>query len=391
MTCDIDAHGALPDNAGMSHHPAHRSPPVPAGAWGMVRDVARSFAISLQLLPAPVRWPVALAYLLARASDSVADAVVVDAPTECQNDRRLLALDELQEALHAATLGVVSPELPHVQNLLPHIPLTERRLLATLPTWLDALHRLPVADQQLINGVCGHIFAGQRLDLQRFAMAGAGARTVQALTDLAELDDYTYQVAGCVGPFWTHICEAHLPDWRRADLDQMVRASLAYGQALQLLNILRDTPSDLALGRCYWPHTELSAMAINPDQLAAAVQSQDVSTLQHMQSLMTAQGQRIRVGLSLGLAYSSAIGPWRLRAASALPALIGLRTLQDIESAGLHAWLQPVKVARRFVRHLMWQCVWGGLTPSGLKQQGVRLGASEPHLHLADLDGTMPT
>jgi len=330
-----------------------------------------------------------LAYLLARASDSVADAVIVDTQTEFQNDQRLLALNELQAALQAPDKGAPPLELNRVHALLPHMPMAERRLLASLPTWLDALHALPETDQQLIIGVCQPIFSGQRLDLQRFAFSGTQADAVQALPTPTELDDYTFKVAGCVGPFWTRICEAHLPGWRQAEMSQMERASLAYGQALQLLNILRDTPQDLLLGRCYWPQTELSARGISPAQLAAAVRSHDVPTLQHIWPLMAAQGQRIRVGLSLGLAYSMAIGPWRLRAASALPALIGLRTLQDIEVAGHGAWLQPVKVPRRFVRHLMWQWVWGGLTPAGLRQQGLRWGASEPHLQLTSLDGTM--
>jgi farnesyl-diphosphate farnesyltransferase len=267
--------------------------------------------------------------------------------------------------------------------------MVERRLLVTLPTWLDALHRLPMADRQLIGAVCDHIFAGQRLDLQRFAVAHAGVGTVQSLANLEELEDYTYKVAGCVGPFWTHICEAHLPGWRRADLDQMLSASLAYGQALQLLNILRDTSEDLMLGRCYWPRTDLDQLEIDPQQWATTVRSKDVATLQRLRPLMVAQGQRIRVGLSLGLAYSASIGPWRLRAATALPALIGLRTLQDIEVAGAQAWLQPVKVRRRVVHHLMWQCVWTGLTPSSIKRLGLQLGASEDHLNLPALDGTM--
>lgn len=386
---DIDARGAFPDNAGMWIHHARQPQTAPPGAWGLVKGVARSFALSLQILPASVRWPVALAYLLARASDSVADAVAVNGQHAGQNDQRLLALDELQAALQ--TPGAVSStHLPHVQSLLPHIPPVERRLLASLPTWLDALHALPEADQRLITEVCHPIFSGQRLDLQRFAVDEPPSSAVKALATTDELDDYTFRVAGCVGVFWTQVCEAHLPGWRRADLEPMQRASLAYGQALQLLNILRDTPQDLALGRCYWPQTELAAMGISAEKLAAAVSSQDLATLSCMRPLMAAQGQRIRVGLSLGLAYSSAIGPWRLRVASALPALIGLRTLQDIEQAHLHAWLQPVKVSRRFVRHLMWQCVWAGWTPSGLKNLGLRLGASEPHLHLAALDGKIP-
>jgi farnesyl-diphosphate farnesyltransferase len=387
--CAIDAHGALPDNAGMSPHPMHRSAHSPPGAWDLVKDVARSFALSLKLLPAQVRWPVALAYLLARASDSVADAVQTGNHARGHNDARLSALDELQQGLHRAVLGHSPTPLPHVQALLPHIPLAERKLLATMPTWLEALGGLPPADQQLIGVVCDHIIQGQRLDLQRFEIPEAGLHAVHALDTDAELEDYTFQVAGCVGAFWSHICEAHLSGWRNAELAPMVSASVAYGQALQRLNILRDTAQDLALGRCYWPLSDLSTLGLSPAQLALAVQTQDLGTLERVRPLIAAQSQRIRMGLSLGLAYSAAIGPWRLRVASALPALIGLRTLKDIEAAGPQAWLHPVKVPRRFVRHVLWRALWAGMSPSGLKHLGQQLGASVAHLNLDALDGTM--
>ena len=39
----------------------------------LLRSVSRSFYLSIRILPAPLREPVALAYLLARATDTVAD------------------------------------------------------------------------------------------------------------------------------------------------------------------------------------------------------------------------------------------------------------------------------------------------------------------------------
>ena len=44
--------------------------------------------------------------------------------------------------------------------------------------------------------------------LRRFAEASK-ERIISLRTD-AELDDYTYRVAGCVGEFWTKMCRAHL-------------------------------------------------------------------------------------------------------------------------------------------------------------------------------------
>ena len=39
----------------------------------MLRSVSRSFYLSLRILPAALREPLSLAYLLARATDTIAD------------------------------------------------------------------------------------------------------------------------------------------------------------------------------------------------------------------------------------------------------------------------------------------------------------------------------
>jgi farnesyl-diphosphate farnesyltransferase len=51
--------------------------------------------------------------------------------------------------------------------------------------------------------------------------------------------------------------------------------------------------------------------------------------------------------------YSIAINPPRVRVATVLPALIGLRTLGLIEESGLDALRTPVKVSRREVRGMI--------------------------------------
>src|ERR1700751_775142 len=45
----------------------------------LLRSVSRSFYLSIRFLPAQLREPVALAYLLARATDTVADTAQISA------------------------------------------------------------------------------------------------------------------------------------------------------------------------------------------------------------------------------------------------------------------------------------------------------------------------
>ena len=75
----------------------------------------------------------------------------------------------------------------------------EQRLLEKVGDSLVQLQTLSPADLKLVRNVLTIIISGQELDLRRFAKASA--EKIIALETEAELDDYTYRVAGCVGGF----------------------------------------------------------------------------------------------------------------------------------------------------------------------------------------------
>src|SRR5207247_10444465 len=58
-------------------------------------------------------------------------------------------------------------------------------------------------------------------------------------------------------------------------------------------------------------------------------------------------------GLDAGLEYSIAINPPRVRVATVLPAMIGVRTLSLLEESGLEALRTRVKVPRSAVRGMI--------------------------------------
>ncbi|HEX7529551.1 MAG TPA: squalene/phytoene synthase family protein, partial [Pyrinomonadaceae bacterium] len=60
----------------------------------ILRSVSRSFYISIRLLPRKLRKPVGLAYLLARATDTVADTVEVPALVRAETLSQLLSIIE---------------------------------------------------------------------------------------------------------------------------------------------------------------------------------------------------------------------------------------------------------------------------------------------------------
>ena len=204
----------------------------------LLREVSRSFYLTLRVIPKPVREQIGLAYLLARATDTIADTEAIAVP------ERLAALDQLRQAILAQEKQKI--ELPQLQERQTNP--NERILLERINDALEILFQTSSADRQLIQSVLQTITKGQRLDLERFGSASRA--NVIALKQPLELDDYTYRVAGCVGEFWTRICLKHLSPKPRVDFDSLIERGIRFGKGLQLVNILRDLPADLQKGRC---------------------------------------------------------------------------------------------------------------------------------------------
>ena len=102
-----------------------------------------------------------------------------------------------------------------------------------------------------MRGVLDTIVEGMTEDLRVFP--GEDEGKLAALETRADLDRYTYLVAGCVGEFWTEVHVAHRPRLAHWDLAAMQALGVRFGQGLQLTNVLRDIPRDLRHGRCYLP------------------------------------------------------------------------------------------------------------------------------------------
>jgi farnesyl-diphosphate farnesyltransferase len=335
--------------------------PLSSANLKLLQGVSRSFYLSIRLLPRALRAPIAVGYLLARATDTVADTTALP-----QAERQRL-LSELLAAIEAP----VGQSLPKAADLAafaerqtdPH----ERALMQALPACLALLHTLSDADQASVRLVLRPIGQGQLLDVARFGHGPASLATE------AELEDYTWLVAGCVGEFWTDLCERHLPGWAAQPAPAMRALGRRYGMGLQRLNILRDAGKDLADGRCYLPDNRLLPLGLSGPALARAVHSGDNATLARLAPLWQAMLQETRALLADGLHYSLALNSRRLRLASALPALIGARTLALLEAAGPEALLRPVKMPRREVRALLWRWLLQGLSRAALQREFVRL------------------
>lgn len=310
----------------------------------LLQAVSRSFYLTLRVLPASVRPQIGLAYLLARTTDTISDTELVPVA------RRLAALNELRRAFAGdSPLETVSfSDLAAAQPQQPGGGTNaERVLLERAGEALACLNSLSAEDRQLVRDVLATITSGQEMDLQRFGSAGAG-RIVPLATD-AELDDYTYRVAGCVGEFWTKMCCAHV--FVRAGLDEaaLLRDGVRFGKGLQLVNILRDLPRDLKQGRCYLPVERLSRVGLRPEDLL------DAGCAQKLRPVYDELLDAAEAHLGAGWTYTNALPRTaaRIRLACAWPILIGVKTLARLRKENPLDANRRVKVSRGEVRSIM--------------------------------------
>ena len=293
----------------------------------ILKDVSRSFYLSMRVLPKPMREPISLGYLLARASDTLADTEGLD------SQLRLEMLDEMANLLHG---GDRSDWMLRLSNdVIPQQTHEGEKLLLEnmqgVFAWLDALGSEPM--KQSVLTVMKHILHGQRLDIERFEL-----RSDFQFSEDAELEQYCYLVAGCVGEFWTAIGGLTLPGFSSVAHSQLMEWGINYGKGLQLINILRDLPNDLKAGRCYLPNVD----AQDTDALIAE---------------STRWRGRARSYLNDGASYAQSLTGRRTRMATALPGLIGERTLDLMDDADWASLSKGIKVKRSEV----YRCAWDAL------------------------------
>jgi len=349
-----------PDTAASSHR----------GLLGpLLRDVSRSFYLTLRVLPASLRVPVGLAYLLARAADTIADTQLLPPPHRLQ----LLLAFRAQVAGPAedARLREIEAALTaHQQDS------SERLLLQSLVPAVRLLDKLSEADRGEVRAVVTTLTRGMEMDLATFPLENSGK--VAALRNMEELDRYIFLVAGCVGEFWTRITLAHTPALGGWDAAEMCARGVRFGKALQLTNVLRDCPRDLRIGRCYFPSDKLAQVGLRPEDLLKAENSARARPI--LRELLLVALDHYREALRYTLAIPRRCV--RLRLACLWPVLIGLPTLGQL--ARRPDWLEPgrpARVAQGFVNRMLVLSVPGVLSNAVVERWvGWHLGCVEEAL-----------
>jgi farnesyl-diphosphate farnesyltransferase len=225
----------------------------------LLKQVSRLFYTTLVVVPADVRDQVSLAYLFARAADTIADTELIDRP------RRLDFLGQLKGQFISDQISW--GQIHEIQRAIGPLQKdsSERALLERLEDCFRLLQDFSPDDRRRIQRLMTTLTQGMEMDLVVFP--GQSADDLVALKTLDDLDRYTYYVAGCVGEFWTDLMCAHrsaLASWK---VREMSEVGVRFGKGLQLTNIVKDIAHDLQQGRCYVPGPTLAEAGLKPHDL----------------------------------------------------------------------------------------------------------------------------
>ncbi|MCS6910448.1 MAG: squalene/phytoene synthase family protein [Anaerolineales bacterium] len=307
--------------------------------YALLRATSRTFALSIEQLPQPIRDAICIAYLMMRVSDFLED-------NEYMPPERKVRLLRLWEQIVA---GKAAPEqlVAELSDRAPEDADAEAARQA--PALIAALRRLPPALQ---NHIALHVRDTAR-GMARWVLRGPD------VPEEHDLDDYMHEVAGRVGYLVTEVF-AWYSGFVRARKDVLMPLAREFGLALQTVNVIRGLRKDYERGWIYVPESFCAAVNLHrTDLFDPAYQRQALEVLDKL-------ADKAERHLQGALAYVKQLPRWlhALRLACIWPLLFAVRTLA-ISRRNVNVLMGEVKMTREevtaIVRHstlLGWSNHW---------------------------------
>lgn len=213
----------------------------------LLLKASRTFALTIPLLPEPLRHAMGVGYLLMRNADSIEDAWRWTREERTEHLRAFI--DLLLGPYDVAAADAFVARLPDL-GLLDDPGHAE--VLRQTPFVVDQLVSLPFGYSSRIRKHVLRVARGMVSWVERHDDDGR-----LALTRLRELDDYCYAVAGIVGEMITELVEFSEPGLTDPERLALRTRAVDFGIGLQLVNVSKDSWRDAQEGRTYLPEAFL--------------------------------------------------------------------------------------------------------------------------------------
>ncbi|MBO4675400.1 MAG: squalene/phytoene synthase family protein [Elusimicrobiaceae bacterium] len=221
----------------------------------LLKNTSRSLYLSVQALPKRIQPAFGVAYLLCRYADTIADTELLP------SQRRYYWVDRFAQIVQQQNPAEEKQLMSEISGKSENS--YEEALIKNLPPCLNAFNQLEDLYKPFILDVVQSVCEGMKIDLSYFS--NIPSDTPKAFATDADLAHYCRLMGGKPGRFWSqliyHTVSIPLEEEKFYELGEQV------GDSLQIVNILRDLPKDLQLGRCYFPQTDLDTAHLTTAQL----------------------------------------------------------------------------------------------------------------------------
>lgn len=213
----------------------------------LLLGVSRTFALTIPQLPKGLRDVISNLYLLCRIVDTIEDE-----PRLSVTQKRRFCAQFVEIAAGGGDVRRFAHEL--APALSDHTIAAEHDLIRATPAVLAVSMSFKPAQREALAR-CVHVMTDGMVEFQQNRRPGG-------LRDLAELDKYCYHVAGIVGETLTELfCEYSAAI--AAERARLMKLSVAFGQGLQMTNILKDIWDDRERGACWLPRDIFEALSFD--------------------------------------------------------------------------------------------------------------------------------
>ena len=306
-----------------------------------LRNVSRTFAISIEQLPFALRDAITIAYLLFRVSD-------------CLEDNEELEASQKAELLRLWA-GVINGDLD-VQSLTNSIANLDESdpevfVAQRAGQLLESLQELPDPVQEVVKH---HVYKTS-LGMARWQEHGPFVDTEE------EMDDYMFEVAGRVGYLLTDIFAWYSPAIAKQK-DKLRPLAREFGLALQTVNIIRGLRKDYERGWVFVPRTYYEPLGLTRESLFA-IENAD-KTLQVVAHLATKAEGHLRNGLSYIISIPRI--HYRIRLACMWPLFFASKTLA-LSRNNIQVIVNEAKITRAEVMRIIRQTTLMGWSDQWLE------------------------
>ncbi len=209
----------------------------------ILRDVSRTFALTIPQLPEGLRTVVGNAYLLCRIADTIEDSPALSIGQKLAFSEAFAEIVEGSRAVEGFDAELA--------GALTHGSLdAERDLIRNTSSVIRVAHSFSAPERAALSR-CVRIMTGGMEDFQE-------GQFTDGLRDVPHLDAYCYHVAGVVGEMLCDLFCAYSPEVAK-NRENLAGLAVSFGEGLQMTNILKDIWDDKARNVVWLPRSVFDA------------------------------------------------------------------------------------------------------------------------------------